>query len=101
MNDTQKNIKKLQDFVQEVLESDDANFKEFSEERDRRISFWTTLKLLRTEYQVTHYEFDAYDFEKWVEEHYGIKLNFVDGNIGGDYQVVDEKKYLVYVLKFK
>lgn len=101
MDETQKNIKRLQDLVQEVLESDDSNFKEFLEERNRRNNFWATLKILRTEYQLHHPQFDAYEFEEWVSNKYGIQLNFVDNNIGGDYQVVDEKKYLIYLLKFQ
>jgi hypothetical protein len=35
-----------------------------------------------------------------MEEHYGIKLNLVDGNITDGYRIVDEKKYLVFLLKF-
>ena len=39
-------------------------------------------------------------FEDYMEEHYGIKLNLVDGNITDGYRIVDEKKYLIFLLKF-
>lgn len=101
MDDTEKNIKNLQGLVDKVLNSDEENLKLFLEERNRRNNFWATLKVLRTEFQVEHEQFDAYVFEDWVEKKYGIKLNFVEGGIGGDYRVVDEQKYLIYLLKFQ
>ena len=68
--------------------------------RRNRWTYWAALKKIRREYQATSKEFDAYDFEGYMEEHYGIKLNLVDGNITDGYQIVDEKKYLVFLLKF-
>jgi hypothetical protein len=94
---TDNNIK----FINEMLKLDKENHDSFLEERARRNNFWNILKLLRTEYQIDHNQFDAYEFEEWVREQYGIQLNFVGGDIGGDYQVVDEKKYLIYLLKFQ
>jgi hypothetical protein len=45
--------------------------------------------------------FDAYDFEDYIEANYGIKMNIVDGNITDGYKVMDEKKYLIFLLKFQ
>jgi hypothetical protein len=45
-------------------------------------------------------ELDAYEFEDYLEKHYGIRMNVVNGNITDGYQVVDEKKFLVFLLKF-
>ena len=48
-----------------------------------------------------HGQFDAFDFEDYVEANYGIKMNFVDGNITDGFVIMDEKKYLLFTLKFK
>ena len=68
--------------------------------RRNRWKYWAALKKIRREYQATGEEFDAYNFEGYMEEQYGIKLNLVDGNITDGYRIVDEKKYLVFLLKF-
>ena len=46
-------------------------------------------------------EFDAYEFEDYLESKYGIKMNIVNGNITDGFKIMDEKKYIVFVLKFK
>ena len=68
--------------------------------RRNRWTYWGALKKIRQEYQATGEEFDAYNFKGYMEEQYGIKLNLVDGNITDGYRIVDEKKYLVFLLKF-
>jgi hypothetical protein len=46
-------------------------------------------------------QFDAFDFEDYSEENYGIKMNIVNGNITDGYKIMDEKKYLIFLLKFQ
>jgi len=46
-------------------------------------------------------EFDAYDFEDYLTGQYGLKMNIVNGNITDGYEIVDEKKYLIFLLKFQ
>jgi hypothetical protein len=46
-------------------------------------------------------EFDAYDFEDYLVGKYGLKMNIVNGNITDGYEIVDEKKYLIFLLKFQ
>jgi hypothetical protein len=69
----------------------------------KRSKFWVTLKQIRKEYQQeVDSQFEAYDFALYVQEKYGIKLNIVDNNfLGGNYTIVDEKKYTYYTLKFE
>lgn len=83
------------------MEGDKEAIEAFHADRKRRNDFWETLKKLRKEFQSENLVYDAFKFEKWVVEKYGIQLNFVEGNIGGDYQIVDEQKHLVYLLKFQ
>ena len=43
----------------------------------------------------------AYEHRDWLEEKWGLRVHLsADGMITDDYTVVDEKKYLMYLLKF-
>ena len=67
--------------------------------RKNRFDFWIQLKKARTEFLENHDVFDVYEFEKWLENNYGFKINVLNGNITDAYVIVDEKKYLVFLLK--
>jgi hypothetical protein len=69
--------------------------------RKRRWDYWAALKLVRKEYMEQNREFDAYDFEDYLVSKYGVKMNIVNGNITDGYKIVDEKKYLIFLLKFQ
>lgn len=69
--------------------------------RKRRWDYWAALKLVRKEYMEQNREFDAYDFEDFLVGQYGLKMNIVNGNITDGYEIVDEKKYLIFLLKFQ
>jgi hypothetical protein len=73
--------------------------------RKRRWDYWAALKLVRREYmadlKALDGQFDAFDFEDYIEENYGIKMNIVNGNITDGYKIMDEKKYLIFLLKFQ
>lgn len=75
------------------------------ERRKNRWNYWSLLKLARKEYMDTvlalNGQFDAYDFEDYLKENYGLKLNLVNGNITDTYQIVDETKYTFFLLKFQ
>jgi hypothetical protein len=72
--------------------------------RKKRFRYWELLKKVRKEYMETldvlTGQFDAYDFEEYVENNYGFKLNTMDGNITDKFEIVDEKKYIIFILKF-
>jgi hypothetical protein len=71
--------------------------------RKKRWDYWAALKLVRKEYMqdAKNGQFDAYDFEDYIEKKYGIKMQIVNGNITDGYKVMDEKKYLIFLLKFQ
>jgi hypothetical protein len=85
-------IPKIQDF-----DDDDPNI----DQRRNRWNYWEALKKVRKEYMAQNKEFDAYDFEDYLLGQYGIKMNIVNGNITDGYEIVDEKKYLIFLLKFQ
>ena len=70
-------------------------------QRNNRWDYWNALKIVRKEYMEIKKEFDAYEFEDYLESKYGIKMNIVNGNITDGFKIMDEKKYIVFVLKFK
>jgi hypothetical protein len=73
--------------------------------RKNRWNYWQALKTIRQEYmadlKALDGQFDAYDFEDYIEANYGIKMNIVDGNITDGYKIMDEKKYLIFLLKYQ
>ena len=69
--------------------------------RKRRWDYWAALKVVRKEYMEQNKEFDAYDFEDYLTGQYGLKMNIVNGNITDGYEIIDEKKYLIFLLKFQ
>ena len=71
------------------------------EQRRNRWNYWEALKKVRKEYMEQNREFDAYDFEDYLIGQYGVKMNIVNGNITDGYEIVDEKKYLIFLLKFQ
>jgi hypothetical protein len=85
-------IPQIQDY-----DDDDPNI----EQRKKRWDYWTALKLVRKEYMEQNKEFDAYDFEDYLIGQYGIRMNIINGNITDGYEIVDEKKYLIFLLKFQ
>jgi len=85
-------IPQIQDF-----DDDDPNV----EQRRNRWNYWEALKKVRKEYMAQNKEFDAYDFEDYLLGQYGLRMNIVNGNITDGYEIVDEKKYLIFLLKFQ
>jgi len=71
------------------------------DKRRNRWNYWEALKKVRKEYMEQNREFDAYDFEDYLVGQYGLKMNIVNGNITDGYEIVDEKKYLIFLLKFQ
>jgi hypothetical protein len=78
-------------------DDDDPNI----DQRRNRWNYWEALKKVRKEYMAQNKEFDAYDFEDYLTGQYGLKMNIVNGNITDGYEIVDEKKYLIFLLKFQ
>jgi len=70
------------------------------QQRKNRWHYWNALKKVRTEYMENKTEFDAYDFEDYIQTKYGVKMNIVNGNITDGYEIVDEKLYIIFLLKW-
>lgn len=70
------------------------------QQRKNRWHYWNALKKVRVEYMENKTEFDAYDFEEYILRKYGVKMNIVNGNITDGYEIVDEKLYIIFLLKW-
>ena len=69
--------------------------------RKNRWKYWNLLKLVRVEFMEDKIHFDGYDFEMYLKNKYGIKMNMLDGSISDGYEIVDEQKYLIFLLRFQ
>jgi hypothetical protein len=71
--------------------------------KQRRLEHWHRLRLAKQDYygvydRLTESTPDFYDH---LRSQYGIKLDFdSSGNITDTYQILDEKKYMLFLLKY-
>lgn len=67
-----------------------------------RWQFWDTIVKLKREYDDGDTTSDADPFLDWLEKKYGMRV--LRENIGNgftdDYEIVDEKKFLIFMLKY-
>lgn len=64
-----------------------------------------SLRAAKKEYEDTftgYYEPSTQDFVRWLDVNYGIKLTVAEDNFNlrDTLEVVDEQKYLIFVLKY-
>ncbi len=69
--------------------------------RKTRWKYWDTLRLLRAEYGNSTGQSTYDGFYNFLSDTYGFKpiLN-ADHQITDDFEITDEKKYLIYLLKY-
>lgn len=69
--------------------------------RRARWDYWRVLKSIREEFMVTQKEFDAFAFDNYITNTYGIKMIIIEGSITDEFEVVDQQKHLLFLLKWK
>ena len=95
-------MKNLDDGFLPMFEEDkDAMIKA----RDTRNEWWRLLKIMRDEYNdvldALEGQFDIDSFDLFVERNFGVKMNYdQNGNITGEYDIVDKNKHLILLMKF-
>jgi hypothetical protein len=82
-------------------------FDEWDRERKtKRYRYWKMLRSAKDEFiKLTQQDAeesntDSGAFFYYLKQTYGLQIETVDGNIGAEYAVVDEKKYLLFLMKF-
>ena len=78
-------------------DDDDADI----EKRQERWKYWTNLKKLRNEFIDQTGSRDHDEYLEWLVEKYGFRpIETNQGMMTDDYKILDEKKFLVYILKY-
>ena len=77
------------------------------EQRKQRDQYWAMLFRARQDFLTltaqASVEYDIVDpgaFFYFLKQNYGLQVATVDGKITSEYAVVDEKKYLLFLLKY-
>ena len=82
---------------------DFQDFDDDDPEIDKRLSRWTywqNLKNLKLEFHEETHSRDHREYITWLEDKYGFRpIETNEGMMTDDYKVIDEKKFIVYILK--
>jgi len=79
-------------------DDDDPNI----DKRKARMKYWENLRKLKLEFTSETGNNDHREYMKWLENTYGLRpIETQNGMLSDDYTVVDEKKFLVYILKYE
>jgi hypothetical protein len=76
------------------------------EQRRKRDQYWAMLYNARQEFlkvtdqAPTDINMNPGAFFYYLKQHYGLQVETVDGKITGEYAVIDEQKYLLFLMKF-
>lgn len=69
-----------------------------------RNSYWKRLKEAYSDYNAlvngTEYNDGINGFYYYMQANFGIQIQLVDGKFGAGYNIVDEGKYLLFVMKY-
>lgn len=75
------------------------------EQRKKRDQYWRMLFKARQDFliltsQAYEYDVDPGAFFYYLKQNYGLQVATIDGQITGEYAIIDEKKYLLFLLKY-
>lgn len=79
-----------------------SDFEALQKQKRKRDEHWSRMRNART-YWMTKHQLRSMDdnFWLWLRDEYGLVPHRTDdGNLTEDYNVVDEKKYLLFLLRF-
>jgi hypothetical protein len=92
---------KIEDAFLPMYEDDIIPLEEIKKKRDR---YWAMLRRAKNEYlslvDGTEYNDGINGFYYFMQQNYGLQPELIDGNLGSTYNIVDEKKYLLFLLKY-
>lgn len=77
----------------------EQNFQDWNQEyKERRDYYWNMLRRAWNDFDEDDKTFES--FNKFMLSRYGLRVNMVGGNIDSSYQIVDDKKHTMFVLKY-
>lgn len=72
-----------------------------------RTTYWRRIRAARKEYINGEDKPDPYEtvtidsgFYYWMQNKYGIRIEFADGQVSGNYTIVDAPKEMLFRIKF-
>lgn len=72
--------------------------------KEKRNRYWARLRKAWEDYQVSDHgpygEPNLNSFKYFMEKHYGIRVNMVGGDIDSSYQIIDDSKHTLFLLKY-
>ena len=75
-------------------------------QRTKRDRYWAMLYSARQEFLTLtaqaqlEYDIPSGAFFYYLKQNYGLQVELIDGKIAGEYAIIDEKKYLLFLLRF-
>jgi len=85
------------------IPKDFQDFDDDDPEIDKRLSrwkYWQNLKNLKLEFYEETHSRDHREYITWLENKYGFRpIETTESMMTDDYTVIDEKKFIVYILK--
>jgi predicted transcriptional regulator len=75
-----------------------------SEYIQRRDNYWRMLRAAWADYQAADHgpygEPNFASFNYYMQKRYGMRVNMTAGNIDSSYQILDDKKHTLFLLKY-
>lgn len=68
--------------------------------REKRNQYWQMLRRANTDFLKQELTGDAGVFAYYLKQTYGIEIELIDSKITSNYIVRDEKKYIMFLLKY-
>jgi hypothetical protein len=82
----------------------EENFRLWEQERKhRRDAYWLKLRKARADYFNETVETEHPDlggFRYWMERKWGLSIEIIDGNLGAEYVIKDQNKFLLFQMKY-
>lgn len=70
-------------------------------QKEKRNNYWRRLRTAFAEYQTKNPEGNLHSFRYYMEHQYGVRVNMVSDNIDGSYQIIDDAKHTMFLLKYQ
>ncbi len=79
----------------------EKNFQEWDQrQKEIRNRYWGRLQRAFRDYQSKDENANMNSFKYFMESQYGLRVNMVGTNIDSSYQIIDESKHTIFLLKY-
>jgi hypothetical protein len=68
--------------------------------KQKRNAYWSRLQKAFRDYQNTDPDGNMNSFRYHMESRYGLRVNMVGADIDSSYQIIDESKHTLFLLKY-